>query len=711
MLATGCATGVAAVSAQSAVAAQPAAASSVDYTQAMKSFTADASGDQLAYAVNGELKDVAYKDTPVGRHGKLSIGKAAGFSAPTVLDEHGQPFQLRGASTHGVQWFPQYISRDAFQSLRDEWGINMVRLALYPREGGYLQGSQAKMDAKIEEAVTAANELGMYVILDWHVLNYNPNEDAAKAEEFFTKYAAKYKNLKNVLYEIDNEPTSTSWYDGSGNDLYTYSKRLTKAIRATGNQSIVICGTNTWSQDVDAVAAKPLSADGITNVAYTLHFYAGTHYDNIKNKLRTALSAGTPVFVTEFGITDASGWGGIDIANANDWMTLLTRNNISYAAWSLCNKGEGASYLKESTSKTSKWTGIELSTSGIWLVNTSRRIQAMIDGASQSSGTETGGSTTEPTTDPTPDPMPDPTPSEPSEPTNPTAPTEPTTPSEPQTTTTGLTAEAAVSSDWGMGANVNVTVNNPSDATYTGGWKVEFDLDGTITNLWCGKIVSHTGNHYVVSDASWNASIAPKHGTSFGFGMTKAPTSSALPANLTVNGVAAGASGDSSKVSGSTDSSADSSKDSSKDSNGQKTSDDQKNDSSDTKPADTKPSDGQSSDGQPSDGQPSDAKPAVFALTAEAKVNSNWAVGATVQVVVNNKTDAAHEGGWTVEFDLDGDITNLWNGAIASHKGNHYVITNASWNGTIWAKQNVTLGFTMSKSLFASAEPTNVTVR
>lgn len=707
MLATGCATGVAAVSAQSAVAAQTAAASSVDYTQAMKSFTADASGDQLAYAVNGELKDVAYQDTPVGRHGKLSIGKAAGFSAPTVLDEHGQPFQLRGASTHGVQWFPQYINREAFQSLRDEWGINMVRLALYPREGGYLQGSQAKMDAKIGEAVNAANELGMYVILDWHVLNYNPNGDADKAEEFFIKYATKYKNLKNVLYEIDNEPTSTSWYDGSGNDLYTYSKRITKAIRATGNQSVVICGTNTWSQDVDAVAAKPLSADGISNVAYTLHFYAGTHYDNIKNKLRTALAAGTPVFVSEFGITDASGWGGIDIANANDWMTLLTRNNISYAAWSLCNKGEGASFLKESTGKTSKWTGSELSTSGIWLVNTSRRIQAMVDGVSQSGGSGTGETPTDPTPDPmpdpTPDPMPDPTPSEP---TDPTTPTDPTEPSDPQTTTTALTVEAKVSSDWEMGANVNVTVSNPSDATYKGGWKVEFDLAGTITNLWCGKVVSHTGNHYVVSDASWNASIAPKQSTSFGFGVSKTPTSSALPTNLTVNDVAAGASGDSSKVSGSTDSSADSSKDSSKDSNDQKTSDDQKTDSSDTKPADTKPS-----DGQPSDGQSSDAKPAASALTAEAKVNSNWAVGATVQVVVNNKTDAVHEGGWTIAFDLDGDITNLWNGTIASHKGNHYVITNASWNGTIAAKQNATFGFTMSKSLFASAEPTNVTVR
>lgn len=180
-----------------------------------------------------------------------------------------------------------------------------------------------------------------------------------------------------------------------------------------------------------------------------------------------------------------------------------------------------------------------------------------------------------------------------------------------------------------------LTRNNISHTAWPlcnkGGWKVEFDLAGTITNLWCSKVVSHTGNHYVISDASWNGSIAPKQSASFGFGVSKTPTSSALPTNLTVNGVAAGASGVFSKVSGSTDPA--------KDPNGQKTSDGQKTDSPDTKPANTKPSDGQSSDGQPSDGQPSDAKPAASALTAEAKVNSKWTVFSAHVVYVIARPD------------------------------------------------------------------------
>lgn len=188
-------------------------ASAADYIKAMQSFTADADADKLAYQVTGKTTNLAASDTPYGKHGKLSVGTTDGLSAPTILDEHGMPFQLRGASTHGLQWFGQYVNKAAFQSLRDEWGLNMVRLAVYPREGGYLQGLQAQMDKTIEQGVQAATDLGMYVIIDWHVLNYNPNGDVAQAESFFKSYAAKYKSYGNVIFEVCNEPTGTPWYD------------------------------------------------------------------------------------------------------------------------------------------------------------------------------------------------------------------------------------------------------------------------------------------------------------------------------------------------------------------------------------------------------------------------------------------------------------------------------------------------------------------
>ena len=105
--------------------------------------------------------------TPVGNHGQLSV------KGVDLVDKNGSKYQLKGVSTHGLQWFPQYVNKDAFKTLRDNWGANVVRLAMYTGENGYCSGgSKADLEAKIDEGVKAASELGMYVIIDWHILAY-----------------------------------------------------------------------------------------------------------------------------------------------------------------------------------------------------------------------------------------------------------------------------------------------------------------------------------------------------------------------------------------------------------------------------------------------------------------------------------------------------------------------------------------------------------
>lgn len=332
---------------------------------------------RLKYSVKGKTKKVAKSKTPVGMHGRLRLKKVKGYDAPIIVDKNGKPFQLRGASTHGIQWgeMAPYVNKKAFQSLRDEWGVNAVRLACYVTQGGYVNGGsyvQAAMDKKIEEGVKAARELGMYVIIDWHIHAENPLDYTTEAKRFFKKYAKKYRSYENVIFEICNEPTGVEWYNGSGRDLYTYGKTICRTIRKTGNNSLIVCGTNTWSQDVDDVAKKPLSKAGIKNVLYTFHFYSATHYDYLMDKVKKATADGTPIFVTEFGVCDASGNGNYDLANANKWIKLCDRYNISYCCWSLCNKNESASYIKPQCSKLSNWKGSDLSTTGKWLVNTYR---------------------------------------------------------------------------------------------------------------------------------------------------------------------------------------------------------------------------------------------------------------------------------------------------------------------------------------------------
>ena len=335
-------------------------------------------GDELNYELTGR-KDVAYADTPVGRHGKLSIQKVDGYAAPIMVDQNGVPTQLRGASTHGMHWFPQYVNQNAFQTLRDDWGINMVRLVCYPRDVGsvgYLTGGDStrqQLDTLIQNGVDYATKLGMYALVDWHVHAYNPNEYLKEAKIFFTKYATMYKDHDNVLYEICNEPTGTNWYSGNGKDLYTYCSEVIKTIRDIDPDAIIICGTNTWSQDVDQVAAKPMKALGYENIMYTFHFYSATHKENLMEKVRLATKDGTPIFVTEFGICSADGNGSYDTENADRWIALLDELNISFACWSYSNCNEKSAYFKSSCSNAGgDWTADDLTTTGKWLINTCR---------------------------------------------------------------------------------------------------------------------------------------------------------------------------------------------------------------------------------------------------------------------------------------------------------------------------------------------------
>ena len=512
-------------------------------TPSVTAGASDSSASGLKYSVTGSVKNLAYSETPVGQHGALSVKKVDAYAAPTIVDENGCALQLRTASTHGVQWFPEYVNKAGFQSLRDEWGMNAVRLAIYPREGGYLQGSQSLMDSKIQEGVKAAKELGMYIIIDWHVLNYNPNEDIDAAKTFFKKYATMYKDYDNVIFEICNEPTGTTWYDGSGNDLYTYCKAVSKTIRDCGNDSIIICGTNDWSQRVDEVATKPLKNDGFENIMYSIHFYAATHYDNIKSNVKSAIASGTPVFCTEFGVCDASGNGGYDFDNADDWMNLFKQNNISYACWSLCNKAESASYLDSSSSKTSGWTASDLSETGVWLINTSR---ALADEAPNNSGSvvtpsepetpETEESTT-PETEEKPETEESTTPEteEKPETEESSKEEESSTPeSSEDSSAEGCTASVTIGSQWDTGLVANASVKNGSNSNVSG-WTVEFDFAGEITSIWCAKIVSHTGNHYVITAEDYNKNISAKGEATFGFQATKSANETVAITNISVN--------------------------------------------------------------------------------------------------------------------------------------------------------------------------------
>lgn len=300
----------------------------------------------------GFCTNTARAATPVEKWGQLSV------KGTNIVNKNGKKVQLKGVSTHGIAWFPQYVNKSCFKSFK-KMGVNTIRIAFYSDPGS---GYTTDLYGKIDEGIKYADELGMYVILDWHILNDgNPKTHQTEALKFFTRFAKKYKNQKNILYEICNEPNGDVTWE---RDIRPYANKVIKRIRKYDKKNIIIVGTPTWSQDVDVAAQKPLTQK---NIAYSLHFYAATHTDWIRDKLKKAYKMGLPVLVTEFSICDASGNGGIDKNSAKKWMKLLNQYKIGYVAWNISNKNETSALIKSNCQKMGNLTKANLSASGKWI--------------------------------------------------------------------------------------------------------------------------------------------------------------------------------------------------------------------------------------------------------------------------------------------------------------------------------------------------------
>ena len=308
----------------------------------------------------------AASKTPVAAHGRLSVKGA------DLVDSKKRKFQLRGISTHGINWdvgYP-YVNKGAFRTLRDDWGVNAVRLAMYTSEyNGYCSGGDKRsLRNQIDKGVKYATELGMYVIIDWHILNDgNPKSHLKQAKSFFATMSKKYKNNKNVIYEICNEPNGCSW-----KTIKSYATQIIKTIRKNDKKAIIVVGTPAWSQlgsdgTHNEVADSPIK--GYKNIMYSLHFYANewAHNEYLPSKLDYARQKGLPVMVTEFGMSAASGGGGISTSSTGKWLSRLDKANVSYFCWSLSNKNESCSLLKASTKKTATWKTRELSSAGKYI--------------------------------------------------------------------------------------------------------------------------------------------------------------------------------------------------------------------------------------------------------------------------------------------------------------------------------------------------------
>ncbi|MBB2925427.1 cellulase family glycosylhydrolase [Cellulomonas cellasea] len=262
-----------------------------------------------------------------------------------LCNRFNQPIQLRGVSTHGIQWFASCYTDATWDALATDWRADVARVAMYVQEQGYETNPSLFTD-RVNTYVDEISERGMYAIIDFHLLNPgDPNYNLDRAKTFFASVAKRNAANPNVIYEIANEPNGVSWAG-----IKSYAEQVIPVIRAADPDAVILVGTRAWSSlgvsegsNEAEVVNNPVNA---TNIMYTFHFYAGSHQQSYRDVLSRAAGR-IPMFVTEFGTPSASGDGPNDLASTAAWLDLLESKKISWVAWNWSDKGESSGLLKQ----------------------------------------------------------------------------------------------------------------------------------------------------------------------------------------------------------------------------------------------------------------------------------------------------------------------------------------------------------------------------
>ena len=291
--------------------------------------------------------------TPVSVHGALRV------NGSHIVDQIGNVVSFAGNSfslSNTYNAAEPFYNADVVKWLQDDWGSTIVRAAMgVDAVSGYFDFPVANLD-RITTVIDAAIANDMYIIIDWH--SHHAELYQAEAIEFFRMMAQRYGHNPHVIYEIYNEPIHVSW----SNTVKPYAEAVISAIREIDPDNLIIVGTPTWSQDVDIASLDPIR--GFDNIAYTLHFYAATHGESLRQKAQTAIDNGLPLFVTEWGTVEATADGPVNELETERWIAFLRENDLSHCNWSLTGKDEGATITLPGSNPRGGWSDSDLSESG-----------------------------------------------------------------------------------------------------------------------------------------------------------------------------------------------------------------------------------------------------------------------------------------------------------------------------------------------------------
>ena len=263
--------------------------------------------------------------------------------------EDGKPVILRGVAVGDVTALPSDI--DPYPEIKNDWHANVVRLSIHP---GTWRDHKDQALSALKRHVEMARTVGLYVIIDYHAIGFpdgyaldyfDVTDPSTKTDYYDSRFTlamdfwmtiALHFQDPAILFELWNEPSGNSEEEEGGDLAYwkkyrPYWRVLTDAIRASGNQNVVLVAPPLWAFNLRGLRDSLLPDE---QTGYVWHVYPGHDPDELADTLDD-LETQKPVIVTEWGFEpDAKQhWAGTPEDFGAAFAEFMDAHGLSSTAW------------------------------------------------------------------------------------------------------------------------------------------------------------------------------------------------------------------------------------------------------------------------------------------------------------------------------------------------------------------------------------------
>jgi aryl-phospho-beta-D-glucosidase BglC (GH1 family) len=228
------------------------------------------------------------------------------------------------------------------------WGANLIRFPVHPR-AWRSRGSEAYIKL-LDDGVTWATSLGLYVNIDWHSIGNLRTEmyqsagyETTRKEtyEFWRTMAQHFKGNNTVaFFELFNEPTVMNGQLGlcSWQDWKAMNEEMILIIRANGAKAIPLVAGFNWAYDLTPVAKEPIQAEGIAYVSHPYPMKRPKPWEAKWTEDWGFVAKKYPLMLTEIGFCGADDKGAhVPVISDESYGDAITnycnKNGISYSVW------------------------------------------------------------------------------------------------------------------------------------------------------------------------------------------------------------------------------------------------------------------------------------------------------------------------------------------------------------------------------------------